>query len=53
MITWLKFQHLIGAATTATAWNSDQQAMKTTTEQIRYHLLDCNRFWLQPSPNEI
>ena len=37
MITWLKFQHLIGAATTATAWNNDQQAMKTTTERIRHH----------------
>ena len=37
MISWLKYQHLIGGATTAAAWNNDRHAMRKTSERIRYY----------------
>ena len=42
MISWLKFQHLIGAIATPAAWNADTNDMATTSERIRYYQQDTN-----------
>ena len=37
LMSWLKFQRIVGGATTSTAWNSDSTAITKTTKRIQYY----------------
>ena len=37
LMSWLKFQRIIGGATTSLAWNADSTAITKTTERLQYY----------------